>query len=90
MAEKKAERESKAKFERAEHLRDLQVQEQMFQRRQQGLENHLKSIHDRDDILNKHFNNPAIITATKEELVKNDRANKISARMQQLQDLRDR
>ena len=55
MAEKKDERSALAWKERAEHVRDLDLQNQMHERRQQGLNEHLQSIKDRDDSINKHF-----------------------------------
>ena len=55
MQEKKEERDALAWKERAEHVRDLDLQNQMFERRQQGLNEHLQSIKDRDDTINKHF-----------------------------------
>ena len=55
MQEKKEERAALAWKERAEHVRDLELQNQMHERRQQGLNEHLQSIKDRDDLINKHF-----------------------------------
>ena len=55
MHEKQEERTALKMKERAEHIRDLDLQNQMFERRQQGLNEHLQGIKDRDDLINRHF-----------------------------------
>ena len=48
IAENEREKKIKDMRERAEHLRDLELQQQMFNMRQQKLDEHLQSIKDRD------------------------------------------
>lgn len=55
ISEKQQAKDALARKERAEHLRDLELQQLMFDRRQQNLDDHLQSIKDRDDKINNHF-----------------------------------
>ena len=55
IAEKQSERLALSNKERAEHLRDLKLQDQMFQRREKGLAEHKQSIVERDNMINNHF-----------------------------------
>ena len=55
IAEKQQAKDAIARKERAEHLRDLELQQQMYDRRQQNLNDHLQGIKERDDKINNHF-----------------------------------
>ena len=55
IAEKQQAKDALARKERAEHIRDLDLQQKMFDRRQQNLDDHLQGIKDRDDKINNHF-----------------------------------
>ena len=55
IAEKQQAKDALARKERAEHLRDLELQQRMYDRRQQNLDDHLQTIKDRDDKINNHF-----------------------------------
>lgn len=66
--EKKKRLQMIAQRERAEHLRDLQIQEAMFQQRAQNMEDHLRTIQDRDNMINAHFSvssSPALTRAAR-------------------------
>lgn len=54
--------------DRAEHIRDLKVQEQMHKLRQDGLDAHLYQIQARDEMINQYFEKDNMVTQAKLEV----------------------
>ena len=67
------------------HNTNLEVQEYLFQRRQNDMDAHQKSIYDRDAAINSHYADPKQVTFTKQDYAHTERVNKLAERLNQVE-----
>lgn len=77
------------KVDRSIHLRDLKMQDRNFQTRDENLYNHRSEINNRGIKMEKYFQNPAIVTHTKQEVIKNGNVQSLQGCMGKMEAMRE-